>query len=364
MTPHTTRTQPFNEQRLSRLVFITVAAMMVIRAAQQFSGGALVMSSLLGPVWFPRFEIITGLGLGLGSEMLMTLAGRNWRNWLAQLTEISARSGLTRIQRTSYQSEARRNATYAKRFMYVGAASSLYSGVGFLLSNSSVDGHINLGQALLDLVTCAVITAVILYIGVFAEFTGPDETQATLAELDRGMDAALAGAVDRFRHGTHTDTDVRFIAEHLPPHRQAKFRRAVAKQNSGRMWKASQVREALGMGNDARAIRDLNRQVNLLARTPENGLNKEDGRTWLIPHAVVMDTWGEQMAEYTALRRIGAPLVSPGEVAERPAVGQSEMSLALPPTPAPGSLRAVSDERTTLLGFPSGPTGLANPSEA
>ena len=52
------------EHRLEAPVFFIVAAMMVIRAAQQFSGGALIMASWLGPVWFPRFEIATGLGLG------------------------------------------------------------------------------------------------------------------------------------------------------------------------------------------------------------------------------------------------------------------------------------------------------------
>ncbi len=343
--------KPFNEQRLSRVVFIVVAAMMVIRAAQQFSGGMLNMSGLLGPVWFPRFEIISGLGLGLGSEMLMTLAGRNWRNWLAQLTEIAARSGLSRIQRTSYLNEAKRNAIYAKRFMWVGMGASLYSGVGFLLANSSgKGGGFDLGQVLLDLVTCSVITAVVLYIGVFAEFAAPDETKATLAELDKGMDAALAGAVERFRAGTHTDVDVRFIAEHLPPHRQAKFRRAVAKQNTGRMWKAAQIREALGIGQDARLIRDLNRQINQLAKTAENGLSKaEDGRTWLLPHAVVMDTWGEAMADYQAMRRIGAAATlapaAPDVSSEAPATtgGQLIALATTVPTPLPTRGRTDTD---------------------
>lgn len=320
------------EHRLETPVFFIVAVMMVIRAAQQFSGGALVMARWLGTVWFPRFEIATGLGLGLGSEMLMTLAGRSWRSWEQQATEIASRPGLSRIQRTSYINEAKRNATHSRNFMYIGMASSLYTGVGFLLTNSSASGHFDMGQAAQDVITCAVITAVVLYIGVFRETSGQDDTQAALSELDAGMNAALAAAIERFKRGASTDQDNQFIAEHLPQHRQAKFRRSVAKASRGRVWKASQVREALGIGQDARLIRDMNRQVNLLARTPENGLTKaEDGRTWLIPHAVVMETWGEAMAEYAAMRRIGQTSSSLDSGVVRAVLGHSDTSpLALP----------------------------------
>src|SRR6185437_4411316 len=295
------------EHRLEAPVFFIVAAMMVIRAAQQFSGGALIMASSLGPVWFPRFEIATGLGLGLGSEMLMTLAGRSWRSWLQQATEIAARPGLSRIQRTSYISEAQAKAGHARAFMWIGAGASLYTGVSFLITNSTATGHFDVGEAIADIVTCAVITAVVLYLGVFRESTGQDEAQAAVDALDHSMNGLLNAAIERFKGAVATDQDIRFIAEHLPQHKQAKFRRAVARENKGRMWKASQIREALGIGQDARLIRDLNRQINLLARTPENALTKaEDGRTWLVPHAIVMDTWGEAMADYAAMRRIGA----------------------------------------------------------
>ena len=286
------------EHRLETPVFVIVGVMMVIRAAQVFSGGALTMNQWLGPVWFPRFEIATGIGLGLGSEMLMTLAGRSWRNWKTQATEIAGRSGLSKIQRTSYINEAKANARNSFVFMLVGAAASLYTGISFLLSNG--------GDAFQDTMACVVITAVVLYLGVFRETGGQDETQAALAGLDAGMNDVLFTAIEHFKQGIATDQEIRYIAEHLPQHKQAKFRRAVAKENKGRMWKASQVREALGLGNDARLIRDLNRQVNALAKTPENNLTKaEDGRTWLLPHAVVMDTWGEAMAEYAAMRKIG-----------------------------------------------------------
>ena len=333
------------EHKLETPVFFIVAAMMVIRAAQIFSGGALVMARWLGPVWFPRFEIATGLGLGLGSEMLMTLAGRSWRSWLQQATDIASRPGLSKIQRTSYISEAKRNARYSFWFMIVGGISSLYTGVGFLLTNSTTNGQLDKGQAFQDVITCAVITAVVLYIGVFRETSGQDETQAELAKLDASMNAVLATAIEHFKNGTSTDQENLYICEHLPQHRQAKFRRSIAKANKGRMWKASQIREALGIGQDARLIRDLNRQINLLARTPENALTKaEDGRTWLIPHAIVMDTWGEAMAEYAAMRRIGAlPVPQVTQLADEPllAIGQADTA----PSELPGTVPTL--HRTT-----------------
>lgn len=286
------------EHRLEGPVFAIVAAMMVIRAAQQFSGGALVMSRFLGPVWFPRFEIITGLGLGLGSEMLMTIAGRGWRAWKLDEAELAARPGLSKIQRASYVSHAQAQATYSFRFMLVGAGASLYTGVAFMLSNATA----SFGVALADVVTVAIISATVLYLGVFRDSRGQDSTQAALEHIDAGMSEALDAAIARFRDGTYTEIDTQLIAENLPPHKQARFRRAVAKQETGRMWRTVQLREALGIGRDSLGIRDLNRQVNALAKTPENGLSKGvDGRTWLIPHRVVMDVWGEAIMLHRVL---------------------------------------------------------------
>lgn len=285
------------EGRLETPVFLVVSSTLVIRAAQTFSGGTLVMAHFLGPL-FPPFEAITGLGLGLGSEMLAAIAGRTWRHKQREAAEIASRPGLPKVQRTSLVRRAEAEARHAFAFMCVGIVSSLYTGISFLISNSLASGgRFDWGAAATDLITTAVITAVVLFLGVFKEPASADATQALLADIDDGMNAALHAAIARFTAGLSTDADHRFIAEHLPAHRAAKFRRAVAKVETGRMWKAADIRRGLGLGNDAKGIRDLNRQINTLAKTPENGLEKAaDGRTWLIPHRTVMEVWAEEMA--------------------------------------------------------------------
>lgn len=333
------------EQRLETPVFFVVTVMMVIRAAQQFSGGALVMSRFLGPVWFPRFEIITGLGLGLGSEMLMTIAGRTWRSWKREATEIAARPGLAKIQRASYTAHANANARHSFTFMLIGMGASLYTGVAFLLTNAGA----TLGSALADVVTVAVISATVLYLGVFREARSQDAAQAAIERIESGMNDALDAAIARFRDGTYTDVDTRLIAESLPAHRQTAFRRSVAKQERGRVWKSAQLRAALGIGQDASRIRDLNRKIGTLAKTPEHGLDKDtDGRTWLIPHRVVMDVWGEEIA----LERVRR-----GEVRDTRRTGDGEsvpQSSGLPAL-APDIRRTRADRAPDALALASSP---------
>lgn len=296
------------ETRLEGPVFAIVASMLVIRSAQAFSGGVLVMAHLLGPRLFPTFQIVTGLGLGLGSELLMTLAGRSWRSWGREATELAARPGMSRAQRTAYVAQARAQAHHSWLFMWIGAGASLYTSVSYLITNAVASGAaINWGALFTDVVSTAVITAFVLYVGVLREHRTTDETQEALAHLQEGMDTALDAAVGRFSAGTYSDIDVRLIGEHLPPNQAAKFRRAVAKQETGRTWTAAQIRAALGIGSDARAIRELNRAINKLAADPQNGLDRgPDGRTWAIPHRVVMEQWGEDIATYTAMRKIGS----------------------------------------------------------
>lgn len=306
------------EQRLEKPVFYSVLLVLVLRSATVFSGGILNLHALLGVFWFDAFQIVTGLGLALGSEMLMSLAGRSWRYWRKQETELAGTPGLSRIQRVSRVNEARANARISYWFMLIGAAASVGSGVWYLISNG--------GDAALDVAICIVITAVVLYLGVLRETKRQDSAEAALADLDAGMDAALMTAVERFRENRHTEQDIRFITEHLPPHRQGRFRRAVAKADGGRMWNAAQIREGLGVGADQTQVRAINRQINALAKEPQNGLAKDAAGRWLIPNAVVQDVWGEAMADYRAMARIGA---AAAEV--RTADGQAHETLSAAP---------------------------------
>jgi hypothetical protein len=200
-------------------------------------------------------------------------------------------------------------------------------------------GRFDWGAAVTDLVTTAVITAVVLYLGVFKEPGASDEMAGVLSELQDSMNAAVRAAVARFADGRHTDVDVKLIAEHLPAHQAAKFRRATAKATAGRMWKASQIRANLGLANDARAIRDLNRKINTLAKNPDHGLERDvDGRTWLIPHALVMELWGEDMAAFAVT----------GAAMDRALIGGSSRRIAAPDPVTPVTRRAMSGPEQTL----------------
>lgn len=333
------------EERLETPVFLAVTVMMVIRAAQVFSGGALVMSRWLGPVWYPRFEIFTGVGLGTGSELLMAMAGRSWRRWRRESYELATRPGLSKPQRVAKIAEAQENARYAFVFMWVGGASTLFTGVSYLFTNSAQG--FDVGLAVTDLMTCAVITAVVLYIGVFRERKDQGDRENLTGQMRERMNGAALAALDRFDRKEHTDEDARLIEESLPVEDRMRWRRVVAKANKGRTWKTAQIRERLGYGRDAGRIRELNRQVLALARDAANGLEKDaDGRTWLIPHALVMEVWGEAMAEHAALGRLGlrhdsdtARTTDPRSVVENSGL----------PTSAPDNDRAGAGDKGIVL---------------
>lgn len=295
--------QQLIEHKLETPVFIVVTFMMVTRAAQMFSGGALNMAALLGR-YYPVFEIVTGLGLGLGSEMLMTISGRSWRNWGNEATDTESRAGMSKAARTAYVKRARQNASHSRIVMFVGMGSSLFAGLSFLFTDS---GNINFSEPafyvrlLTDLVAVTVVTTTVFYLGVLKESKGATEAEEAISELDQGLNEAVSAAITRFRDGVQTPVDEKLIAEHLSPGRKAKFLRSVAKVNKGKVWTAGELRKRLGYGNDATKIRKLNLAINTLAKDPENALEKgPDGRTWLIPVSIVFEHWGDEIARHDA----------------------------------------------------------------
>ena len=295
------------ENKLETPVFFIVTMTMVTRAAQLFSGGALVMSAVLGK-YYPAFEIVTGLGLGMGSEMLMTIAGRSWRNWGNEATETAARTGMSKVAKDAYKKKAQDNSNHSKIVMFVGMGASLFAGLSFLFTNS---GH-PITRATLqdpqwwfgfvsDLVAVVVVTTTVFYLGVLKENRGMSEAEDAISELDEGLNDAVKSAIARFRDGKQSPVDEKLIAEHLSPGRKAKFLRSVAKVNKGKVWTAGELRKRLGYGNDATRIRKLNLAINTLARDPENALEKgPDGRTWLIPISVIFEHWGDEIARHDA----------------------------------------------------------------
>lgn len=294
--------QQLIESRLEGPVFVVVTFTMIVRAAQMFSGGALIMSHLLGS-HYPAFEIGTGLGLGFGSEMLMTIAGRSWRAWSNEVTDMEARPGMSKAARQAHVSRAKQNASWSRSVMFVGMGSSLFAGLSYLILN----GNLTVWAVVTDLMAAAVVTTTVFYLGVLKEArSGQSEAEELIAELDESLNDAVQAAIRRFRDGTQTDKDEKLIAEHLSPGRKARFLRAVAKVNKGRVFTTTELRKRLGLGNDATKIRKLNKQINLLAQEPDNALEKApDNKTWLIPARVVYEVWGDEIAQHDASLLVG-----------------------------------------------------------
>ena len=304
------------EHRLETPVFFIVTVTMVTRAAQMFSGGTLIMSKILGPN-YPVFAEITGIGLGIGSEMLMTIAGRSWKAWDNDATDNEARAGMSKIARAAYVKRAKANAAWSKRVMFVGMGASLYAGLSYLFINSGKpitwatfsDAAWWLGF-FTDLVAVAVVTTTVFYLGVLKESRAMTEAEEVLNELSESMNAAVQAAIARFRESMHTDTDVKLIAEHLEHRERLKFLRAVAKQSKHRVWTSKELRARLNLGNDATKIRQLNRRINNLAKDPDNGLEKApDNKTWLIPAPVVFAEFGDEIAAADAARLLASQVV-------------------------------------------------------
>lgn len=299
------------EHRLETPVFFIVSAMMILRAAEIYSGGRLIVSQLLG-AYYPVFEIVSGIGLAVGSEMLMTIAGRSWKAWESEATETQARVGMSKIARTAYVNKAKQSATWSRRVMFVGMFASIFAGLAFLITNGGkAVTTANLHDPgwwwslVVDGVATAMITTTVFYLGVLRETHAMSEAEEAIAELDEGMNEAVKAAITRFRNGQQTPVDEKLIAEHLSPARKGKFLRAVAKVNKGKMWTSGELRKRLGIGNDATEIRRLNRKINDLSHDPDNALEKAtDNKTWLIPVRVVWETWGDDISAKDAERLV------------------------------------------------------------
>jgi len=293
------------ETKLETPVFFIVTITMVIRAAQLFSGGTLVMSQVLG-TWYTPFQVITGIGLAIGSEMLMTIAGRAWRRCEGEAAELPGRPGISKVARQALINKEVKNGKYSQRVMFVGMGASIYAGISYLFTNS---GHVVTFMSLLkdaafytDIVVCVVVTTSVFYLGVLKEGRATSDAEEALAEIDASMNEAVLSAIHRFKAGKQTPVDEKLIAEHLPPSKKNKFLRAVAKINKGKVWTSKELRIRLGIGNDATLIRKLNRRVNELARDPENCLEKgPDNKTWMIPYTIVMDEWGDAITAHDAM---------------------------------------------------------------
>lgn len=310
------------EERLEGPVFFVVLPLMVASAAQTFSGGVFNLPRLLGPL-FPAWQVGRGLGLGFGSETLTVIAGRSWRAWLREASEIKTRPGLSKLQRRILSAEAEAHARRSFIFMIVGVGASLFAGGSYYLSSARTMTPADLVN---DLVATAVISAVVLYLGVFRDSKSDDATEEMLSGIQSGMNQAVDGAILRFKDGIASDVDISLIAENLPAQMQAKFRRAVAKRVDGEMWTTAMLRAALNYGNDSTQARRLNSQVRKLAEKSELGLQRgPDGKSWLIPRAVVMDVWGESIGEAKALARM--------------LNGRSSVTAPEMPSPAPDVIR-------------------------
>lgn len=289
------------EEKLETPVFLVMLPFMVATAAEVFSGGVFDLPHLLGPA-FAVWQIVRGLGLGFGSETLTVIAGRSWRAWLREAVDVKTRSGLSKVQRTTHVADAEAHAKRSLVFMCIGAGSSIFAGLSYYISNGS---HMTVWAIINDVVATGIITAVVLYIGVFRDRKADDDTEEMVNSVQSGLSSAVDAATTRFRQGIATDTDIALIAEVLPPNLQTKFRRAVAKEVAGEVWSSGKLRMALGYGNDATKTRKLNDEIRRLERSHVPGVRKgPDGKTWQIPRSVVMDTWGEEIAEVKVRARL------------------------------------------------------------
>lgn len=289
------------EERLVTPVFCVVLFFAVTTAAETFSGGVIDLPLLMGPL-FGAWQVIRGLGMGFGSELLAVISGRSWRVYKREEVEIRERRGLSKVQRAARVAHARSKARENMIAMIVGICGSVYASAIYYIKSAS---HVHALDLVSDIVATILATAVLLYIGVFKDSKSEDAAEEMIAGIQSGVNDSVHGAIGRFKQGIASDVDIALIAEHLPEQDRVKFRRAVAKKVDGEMWTTGMIRQALGYGNDATMARKINAKVNQLSRQPELALRRgDDGRSWLVPRGVVMDVWGEDIGAAKAMARL------------------------------------------------------------
>lgn len=284
--------QGFLEEKAEVPAFALVALCMMARALQFYSGGAIVLAAALGARGVAVFNGFTGFGLAVGTELLMSIAGRQWQANAAEARDVAARRGLNKHERAAMAAHFQSKARWAFAFMIVGLCASITAAFSFLWTANGANHSPT--AAISEIAISLLLVSVVFYLGVIKESRGDDPSEIATSRAFQLRAQVVEAAGARIASGTYTDQDVRIVKSALPRSERARFEQALVRDDaSDAVWTASQIVAWLGC-DDVAGRRRVQRKLARLAEQNAGVIKDEDTRQFRVPRSVVLRHFAEE----------------------------------------------------------------------
>lgn len=267
---------------------------MVARSAQTYSFGAVNLAAMPRPMQL-LYDIVTGLAIAAGMELLMGAAGAQWWKYLFQAIETEHDAKLSARER------ARRAKTLYTRswafaaFAAVGALASVGAGVYFAFSAISV--ATNTARAL-EIVTMVIITVGVFYFTVIHEPEQLDPLRDAQDAVQGQLYTSARAVAARIGDGTHTPADVQFLRAMAPtPELSRKLDALTPREENGDYWDTPRIARWLGAEGDEAVARDIRRRLSHAHQTAQalGVRRKESGRGFEAPHTAILALFQDEI---------------------------------------------------------------------
>lgn len=332
MKPHFSL-QDWLDTEASKFAWAVTFFSAVGRAASFYSGGALSLPHVLGPLGMAIFDIISGVGLAFGAEMLSSIAGRAWQRNTALAHEVMGRPNLKRQERESDKARYLAKAKIDLAGMVLGIVGTICAAFMFMFTATADHSLVNI---LNELLVTVLLVGIVTYLGVFntTPHTDPSQTATDQAIEIRGAVADQSGR--RIASGVYSPDDVYVVAAELPRGDKEKFIAALVRpEPDDPMWGTREMSDWLGLADlpseqDEAAAR--RRLVRLLAKYAKEDarIQKNAKGQYQVPRSLALTYLADLYIElHRAARRL--PGGSSGLPSDAGASGARQLPLAVAP---------------------------------
>lgn len=308
--------QQWIERRASGPAFALVALSMIARAAQLYSGGALALGRALGPRGLALFDMLTGLGLAVGAELLASIAGRARASALREMREAQGRRGIPKSERLALVAHYRAQARQDEVFCGMGLLASCAGAFGFLWGTTAHNPATIAG----DVLVCVLAVSIVFYLGALHEARGPRAEELAAARVVELRGRIVEEAGRRIAGGDYTPQDVRVLTSALTRQDRQRLEAAlIPADEDDPPWSARDVAEWLGRADDASARRQITRKLMVAADRGQGVTRDPDSGAYRLPRSLALRLFA---SDFLSVMR-GGSISAPGATTARRYYGPS-----------------------------------------
>lgn len=288
--------QAWLEQGAKGPAFAIVAVCMIMRAASAYSGGAFSLAHALGGVGSAIFDMLTGIGLAVGAELLASIAGRAARRHADEAAEAAMTPGLKKWERAARIEREQRRAAHNQVFSVLGLVASIYGAFWFLWNANPHHDWLSIAG---EVATTAILVTIVYYLGVIAEDVPDDPRQLAHEHTTRLQLRMLQDAGGRIAQGAASRQDVNVFAEHLPRAERSRFRAIMAQEAPhDPAWGSAQIVAWLaGTGASLEMVRKRVGRALRLAEERGQDVRRDERGAYQVPRSVALQLFASDFLE-------------------------------------------------------------------